>query len=364
MLYSASRRGTVRVMRISRHRADRLILRLGVSLLMTGYLIFSFVGYTLWGTGLAEKRAQHSLEAQFAEVLATVPAFELPAPSEEGGTTVVDPREISYVTGNTASVSSGAPIASLWIPKISVEKTVVHGTRFSHLKTGPGHFEHSAMFGHTGNAAIAGHRTTYGAPFERLDELTIDDRVWVRTVEGQFEYRVMEKRVVRPTEVSVVARTADPLLTLVTCHPKYSASTRLIVRAELVGEPVESRIGGDLDEGQPAAAPGSRTTASSITASTTSTTSTTVLEERVGDEPSVTQPSLSDAEWGGWNQDIGAWWLVAVWGSLMLAAWRFAYLAWRCGGAWRVATVLLVTTGCGAQWLWCAAMTGIAPNSL
>lgn len=341
------------MMRISRHRADRLMLRLGVSLLMAGYLIFSFVGYTLWGTGLAEQRAQQSLEAQFEEVLAGVPAPD-PAPSTQGGTPgeapALDPREISYVTGNTASLSPGAPIAMLWIPKIALEKTVVHGTRFSHLKTGPGHFENSAMFGHAGNAAIAGHRTTYGAPFERLDELTLGDRVWVRTVEGQFEYRVVEQRVVRPTEVSVVARTAEPLLTLVTCHPKYSASTRLVIRAELVGEPVESSKVVDSNEEQDAAP--------------TTSPSTTAPVQRDDRAPSLTQPTLSDAEWGGWNQDVSAWWLVATWGSLMLAAWRFAYLTWRRGGAWRVATLALVIAGCGAQWLWCAAMTGIAPNSL
>jgi sortase A len=342
-------------MRLSRQKTDRLILRGGIALLLTGYLIFSFVGYTLWGTGLAEQRAQRSLEAEFAGVLASAPPAVAPL---EGGDVendqpAEDPREVSYVTGNTAEISAGRPLAMLWIPKLSLEKTIVHGTRFSHLKTGPGHFEKSAMFGHTGNAAIAGHRTTYGSPFERLDELVVGDSVWVRTLEGQFQYRVTELRVVQPAEVAVVAQTEEPLLTLVTCHPKYSSSSRLIVRASLVGETLESASQASNEE----------STFVPVQDGATATTTVPVRSES-GGAPSVTQPQLSDAEWGGWNQDVGAWWLVMTWGSLMLTSWRFAYLVWQRGRMWRGATLVLVVAGCAAQWLWCAALTGIAPNSL
>ena len=105
-----------------------------------------------------------------------------------------------------------------------------------------GHYPDTKMPGQKGNAALAGHRTTYGAPFNRLDDLVAGDPITVTTRAGTFRYEVMEKKVVTPDEVSVLDNTPDNRLTLTTCHPKYSAEQRLIVVALLTGPPVDEPV--------------------------------------------------------------------------------------------------------------------------
>jgi sortase A len=91
----------------------------------------------------------------------------------------------------------------------------------------------AALPGQRGNSAIAGHRTTYGAPFGNLDQLSNGDTILLRTTQGSFTYRVYEERVVDPSDVSVLSPDPKRLatLTLTTCNPKYSAARRLVVQA-------------------------------------------------------------------------------------------------------------------------------------
>lgn len=124
-------------------------------------------------------------------------------------------------------------VATLSIPKIELETTVVSGTTQKALKKGPGHYEETPLPGDRGNSAIAGHRTMYGHPFRNLDQLEAGDEIVVRTESGGFTYRVLEKKIVRPTDLSVIDPTEDSRLTLTTCHPVGSARERLIVVAEL-----------------------------------------------------------------------------------------------------------------------------------
>lgn len=122
---------------------------------------------------------------------------------------------------------------------------VVDGVDTEDLKRGPGMYPVSEQPGDVGNFAVAGHRTTYGAPFNRIDELERDDVIEVLDRRGVvWRYRVHDKGVVEPDDVWVIGD--DPLesglatLTLTTCHPKYSARQRLIVHAVLVDEPDRS----------------------------------------------------------------------------------------------------------------------------
>ena len=94
------------------------------------------------------------------------------------------------------------------------------------------------MPGQPGNSAIAGHRTTYGAPFFRLDELELGDPILVSTAQGRFRYEVSEKTVVTPSHVEVLDPTPDNRLTLTTCEPRFSNAKRLIVVAKLIGQAV------------------------------------------------------------------------------------------------------------------------------
>jgi LPXTG-site transpeptidase (sortase) family protein len=98
---------------------------------------------------------------------------------------------------------------------------------------GPGHYSGTPLPGEAGNSAIAGHRTTYLRPFYSLNALRPGDRIIVTTVQGTFTYRMTSSLIVSPNDVSVVAPTPFPELTLTTCNPRWSATQRLVVHARL-----------------------------------------------------------------------------------------------------------------------------------
>ena len=91
------------------------------------------------------------------------------------------------------------------------------------------------MPGEKGNSVISGHRVTYSRPFYRLDEMKPGDPIFVETPKGRFEYRVSGSEIVRPHEVRVLKPTPGATLTLTTCHPRFSAKRRLVVKATMVG---------------------------------------------------------------------------------------------------------------------------------
>jgi sortase A len=192
----------------------------GIGRLLIGFgvLVLLFVAYELWGTNLHEARAQEDLKRDLAAFLEDV--------DDTPTSTTVPVRPVP-----------GDAVALIQIPEIGVEKAVVEGVSVGDLKKGPGHYPKTPMPGQTGNAAIAGHRTTYGAPFGELGELEAGDKVYVTTRQGRFVYRVDSQKVVKPTQMEVLDPTFGATLTLTTCHPKFSARQRLIVTAFLEGEP-------------------------------------------------------------------------------------------------------------------------------
>ncbi|HUR22844.1 MAG TPA: class E sortase [Acidimicrobiales bacterium] len=206
----------------------RVVAGVGRALIAAGVLILLFVVYQLWGTGLAESRSQNKLTKHFRQVLAQ-PRVSPPStvPGAPDPTLAPPPAPV------------GEAVAILRIPKIGVEKAIVQGVGLAELKKGPGHYPTTPLPGQPGNAAIAGHRTTYGAPFFNLDELKPGDPILVTTREGRFRYEVTSSEVVSPRETSVLETTSDNRLTLTTCNPRFSASQRLIVVASLKGEAVE-----------------------------------------------------------------------------------------------------------------------------
>ena len=128
----------------------------------------------------------------------------------------------------------GQPLGRLRIPSIGVSKVVVAGTDTASLRLGPGHYPGTPLPGVRGTVAIAGHRTTYGAPFRKLDKVARGDRIEVRMPYGTFVYRVEQKRIVAPTAIWVTRRTSYDRLVLSACHPLYSAAQRIVVFARLV----------------------------------------------------------------------------------------------------------------------------------
>ena len=184
--------------------------RVGTTLVLTGLFLFLFAAYQLWGTDLVTRWHQRGLKGDVPAAARAVTARSaLPAP--EGGS-----------------------VAVLWIPRIGLEVAVVEGVGVADLKRGPGHYPGTPLPGSAGNAAIAGHRTTYGAPFSRLDELAPGDPVLVSTRVGTARYEVAGSQVVHPSRSEVLAPMGDDRLTLTTCHPRFSAAQRLVVVARLV----------------------------------------------------------------------------------------------------------------------------------
>ena len=119
------------------------------------------------------------------------------------------------------------------MPAIGLSTIVVEGTGGAELRSGPGHYPDSPLPGRRGTVAIAGHRTTYGAPFRHIDDLERGDRIELAMPYGRFTYRVERSRIVPPSAVDVVGRVAYDRLVLTACHPLYSADERIVVFARL-----------------------------------------------------------------------------------------------------------------------------------
>jgi sortase A len=130
--------------------------------------------------------------------------------------------------------NDGDPLGRIRMPSIGVSTVVVAGTGTSDLRLGPGHYPGTPLPGARGTVAIAGHRTTYGAPFRRIDQLGHGDRVELRMPYGTFVYSVEQRRIVPPTATWVTRRVGYDRLILSACHPLYSAAKRIVVFARLV----------------------------------------------------------------------------------------------------------------------------------
>ena len=226
----------------------------GRVLITVGLLILLFVGYQLWGTGLYTAQAQDDLKDDLKALIAEGPSTTEIDPSTVttlGTQTSVTAAPTTTSVPPTTAVAlpvaeAGEAVALIQIPKVDIDWAVVEGIGRDDLKKGPGHYPTTPWPGQRGNASIAGHRTTYGAPFNRLDELEVGDEITVTDVSGVFTYQVTRQFVVSPSDVTVLAPPDDPnaaLLTLTTCHPKYSANERLIIQATLVGTPLPDTTG-------------------------------------------------------------------------------------------------------------------------
>lgn len=198
-----------------------------------GVVILLFAVYQLYGTGVSTARAQDRLERQLAVEWGAPPAAQPSAPSAPSVQPVRSPE-------------LGAPVAVMTIPRLGEDyrHVVVEGVGREELKLGPGHQPGTAWPGQLGNTVLAGHRTTYGAPFGRFDELAAGDDVVVTDETGSYTYRISGTEIVDPSDTAVVLPVprqpgVEPtrrLLTLITCTPKYSAKYRLIITGELVSQ--------------------------------------------------------------------------------------------------------------------------------
>ena len=198
----------------------------GQTLITFGVVILLFVAYELWFTGIETAREQRELSS----------AIEEQWERGTGG---------SYRTKQDLlkPIPIGSGIAVLRIPRFGRDwaKVVIEGVDLSDLRSGPGHYPGTQLPGQVGNFVVSGHRTTYGAPFNRVDELRPGDPIVVETKDTWYTYRVTTQEIVAPTAIEVTypvpkqrdAEPKVPMITLTSCHPKYSARTRIIVYGEL-----------------------------------------------------------------------------------------------------------------------------------
>ncbi|MFV1990262.1 MAG: class E sortase [Acidimicrobiales bacterium] len=332
--------------------ASRIIGGIGRGLISAGVIVLLFVVYQLWGTGIYEARAQNRLENEFAATLQSagvIDEFENATLSEPEPTTTTEGPQLAAeqpVTTTTAApsiygpppaqVEVGAALATMRIPKIGLEKVIVSGVDVESLKAGPGHYRGTPLPGQAGNSAIAGHRTTYGAPFYSVNELEPGDPIFVTTVQGSFEYRVTSLEIVDPSAVYVLDPTEDNRLTLTTCNPRYSARERLIVVAELVGEPADSNINSAVAVAEVELATEDFTD-TETTDSTSATTETTLgaaaapVTTQTTQAPSTAEIATGELE-GGLSGISQSRWPVIFWGIIAALIWLGF---WTLGRLWR-----------------------------
>ncbi len=274
-----------------------------------GLFLLGFVGYQLWGTGLQESQAQDSLAAQLA-----------PPGTDTDPSTVDTEALVEQLATTDPSLAPplpappvGQPVGFIEIPRIELLRVVVEGVSKAELKQGPGHYPSTPLPGQAGNSGIAGHRTTYGAPFNRIDELVPGDEVVLTTPQGRFVYRVTPGPVpgqawytVDPSDVSVLRDFGDNRVTLTACHPKYSAAQRIIVHAVLEAPPAAA-----------VAAPAAET------------------------QPEPTQSSVGEASEADLGGDQAALAPAIGWG---VAALLLAATAWVLGQLWRPLPAYLLFT--------------------
>jgi len=199
-----------------------------------GLVMLAFAAWQVWGTSIEQGQAQQALRQQFQVHV-----------HQQAPTTTLKPDGPALISADTPvrPPPEGSVVGYLQIPAIGIAQYVVEGTAESDLAKGPGHYIGTSMPGQAGNVAIAGHRTTYGAPFNDLDRMKIGDQIMLTTDAGnEFTYVVTQNPVaVSPHDVSVLNTGVDNRLTLTTCNPKFSASQRLVVVA-LLSQPQQAVV--------------------------------------------------------------------------------------------------------------------------
>lgn len=306
-----------------RARLWAVVLETGLTLIMLGVVVMLFAAYQLWGTGIAEARSQHRLAGDFSRSLAQPAPTTVPK-TRPATTTDSDPSTVGTAATTTPAgvglhspgppILEGQAIGWLDIPKIGVHQIFVQGYADRDLEEGPGHYPGTPYPGEAGNAAIAGHRTTFGAPFYNLNELNPGDQIIATTRAGRFVYLVDKVLIVRPNQTEILNQTPDNRLTLTTCHPRFLSYQRLIVVASL--QP-DTAVAPPAAQVVPSTKGGGSETVTSTPPKGTGTAPTTGTRITVS-------PALSGTR--------DAWPPTILWGALFAGLWvlsRVGFYKWR-----------------------------------
>jgi sortase A len=226
-------------------RPRNFVRRLGQVIAVLGILVIGWSVYIyFYGdpiTALYQDWRQHQLAHQLnTEIKNFKPPVPLSTPHDKAPSVAA-----IYAAAERFShqVHSGDAIGRIEIPRIHISKVVVNGTDWaSDLSRGPGRYPQSSWPGLGKVTAIAGHRTTFGAPFRNINELASGNRIVLLMPYGTFTYRVFAHKIVRSNDWSILHRRRFDTLVLSACHPLYSASHRWIVFARLVSVAAPARV--------------------------------------------------------------------------------------------------------------------------
>ena len=211
-----------------------------------------FLLYQLLGTGLSKSQSEQRLARDFELIYAN--QSDVPNSTVAPKKTTAPPNNaVLEAIRKVVAAEDGAVIARMTAPSIGLDEYVVEGTSVNNLRSGVGRYRGSAFIGDHGNVALAGHRTTYGSPFGRINELVPGDQISFTTSVGTATYEVIDPTpslslwgrklkelrnghiIVEPDDNFVLSDVGDDRLTLTACHPKFSARERIVVVARLLG---------------------------------------------------------------------------------------------------------------------------------
>jgi sortase A len=205
--------------------------RLAYLLIAIGVLVLGWAPYKVLSSDASARAAQRHLAQGFK-------AESSPSATSAQSAPVTTTAPVADAIPNPRADIQAQPLLGgvldhLVIPVLGLSRYVVQGTAEQDLEQGPGHYLGTPLPGHYGNVGIAGHRTTYGAPFWNLNELTPGDGILFTEPSGvTYTYRVISEFVVLPSNTAVLDPMNGYYLTLTTCNPRFWATSRLVVRAE------------------------------------------------------------------------------------------------------------------------------------
>jgi sortase A len=220
-----------------RHRLGTFLLVIGLGVLAWAATVYLWKDpFTTAYTAYEQRRLESNLERQF-ETWRPV-AEPVSRPAQPKPKPVAKPKPHDNVSREARrfrlSSEDGDAIARLRVPRLDLDVVVVDGTASGDLRRGPGRHRDTYMPGEGKLVYVAGHRTTYGAPFSDIDDLQPGDTITVELPYGTVEYRVTKHRIVDDNDLSVLETGAREELVLQACHPRFFASQRYLVYARPV----------------------------------------------------------------------------------------------------------------------------------
>jgi sortase A len=173
-------------------------------------------------------------ELRYGAIAATVPAPALDPGAPAADATIAKAHRLGVAFGRDRAARVGQPIGRIRIRRIGLRMILVQGTDTSSLQKGPGHYPETAFPGVGDTVGVAGHRTTYAAPFRHIDDLRKGDPIVLTMPYGTFTYEVTRHAIVDNNDWSIIRDPGYEQLVLSACHPLYAATQRYVVFARLV----------------------------------------------------------------------------------------------------------------------------------